>query len=105
MENASVVDLELRDDPDLGSLATSVTMSESGRKIPLDAVVLATGGFSADLGPAGLVKELSMTAAKCPFTTNGPFATGDLLKIGRRLGFDTVDLNQVQVCDKGKQML
>lgn len=67
-----------------------------------DAVVLAAGGFGADVAPGGLVaKWLPDVPLRLPFTTNGPFATGDLLKLALRYDLDTVGLSDIQVHGAG----
>lgn len=110
MEQTNVTDLEFKHEKlDDGSTLTRVTSvkvspslsappdSSGPSSLNVDSVVLSSGGFSADLGSGGLVSKLSTIASRCPFTTNGQFATGDLLKIGQRLGLETVDLDQIQV--------
>lgn len=113
MENTSVTDLKLQTkalpDGAVQTYLTGVQVSPSlnasktihnpklNELLTSDAVVISSGGFSADLGPDGLVSRHSKIAANCPYTTNGEFATGDLLKIGQRLGLETVDLDQIQV--------
>lgn len=89
-----------------GTRATRLTMDDRGAvagvacegegagaaaaALPADAVVLATGGYAA--APA----LLPPAAAALP-TTNGPFATGDGLALGRAAGGAVVDLDAVQL--------
>lgn len=60
-------------------------------------VILATGGYTADLGDNSLIKEYRPELMQFQ-TTNGPFATGDGHKVARAAGAETVDMDQVQVC-------
>ncbi|KAI9202202.1 putative NADH-dependent fumarate reductase [Polychytrium aggregatum] len=70
-------------------------------EIRSDAVVLATGGFSADAkNEDSLLREFAGHLAHLP-TTNGPWATGDGVKIARRLGAELVGLDQVQIHPTG----
>lgn len=50
-----------------------------------DRVVLATGGFSNDHEKDSLLEEFAPNVVSFP-TTNGPFATGSGVKMGRKLG-------------------
>ncbi|KAE9553738.1 hypothetical protein FO519_003048 [Halicephalobus sp. NKZ332] len=60
------------------------------------AVVLATGGFSADRTETSLLKEFASDKMKLP-TTNGAFATGDGVKMARAMGAAVVGLKNVQI--------
>lgn len=60
------------------------------------AVILATGGFSADHNEDSLLTEFAPDAAKFP-TTNGPFAQGDGLKMARAMGAEIVGMKRVQI--------
>uniref|UniRef100_A0AC35GKD3 FAD-dependent oxidoreductase 2 FAD binding domain-containing protein n=1 Tax=Panagrolaimus sp. PS1159 TaxID=55785 RepID=A0AC35GKD3_9BILA len=61
------------------------------------AVILATGGFSADRSEDGsLLKEYASDKLKLP-TTNGPFATGDGIKMARAMGAGVIGMKDVQV--------
>ncbi|KAI9159468.1 hypothetical protein H9P43_008808 [Blastocladiella emersonii ATCC 22665] len=62
-----------------------------------DAVVLATGGFSAD---HDLLAEFAPQMLRMP-TTNGPWASGDAIKIARKLGVWLADMDQVQLHPTG----
>ena len=59
-------------------------------------VVIATGGYSADKGPGGLISEVRPELLSFG-TTNGLFATGDGIKLARQAGAATVDMDMVQV--------
>jgi len=60
------------------------------------AVVLATGGFSADRTDTSLLKEFASDKLKLP-TTNGAFATGDGVKMARTMGAGVVGMKNVQI--------
>mmetsp|Transcript_3690 Transcript_3690/g.11574 ORF Transcript_3690/g.11574 Transcript_3690/m.11574 type:complete len:1144 (-) Transcript_3690:85-3516(-) len=59
-------------------------------------VVLATGGFAADLDDDSLLNDFRPDLMKFQ-TTNGPFATGDGHKVAMAAGAATIDMDQVQV--------
>lgn len=101
-ENTTVVDIELTKERDV-PVAKSVIVEASGTRetIPADSVVLASGGYAADVGPKGLVARYNALAGLCQFTTNGGFATGDILKIAQSLNLSTVDLDQIQLHPTG----
>ena len=68
---------------------------ENGEKITIraDAVVLATGGFGANLEK---VVELKPELAGF-MTTNAPGALGQGIEIAQAVGADTVDMDQIQI--------
>lgn len=65
--------------------------------LPADAVILATGGYSAN---SQLLAQHAQHA-KDLATTNGPFAQGDGLVLGASVGASLVDLDQVQIHPTG----
>ncbi|RNE97760.1 NADH-dependent fumarate reductase-like protein, partial [Trypanosoma rangeli] len=69
-------------------------------RILADAVILATGGFSNDKTPNSLLREFAPQLSGFP-TTNGPWATGDGVKLARRLGATLVDMDKVQLHPTG----
>jgi flavocytochrome c len=77
-----------------------VEHDNKNERIQVDAVILATGGYSNDHSVDSLLKEFASFQSSLP-TTNGPWATGDGIKIGRRLGVDLIDLDKVQVHPTG----
>jgi len=58
------------------------------------AVILATGGYSADR--KGFLAEYAPRISDLP-TTNGPFALGEGIKMALRIGAEAIDLDKVQV--------
>lgn len=60
------------------------------------AVVLATGGFSADRAPDGLLVEFGGEKLQFP-STNGPFARGDGVKLARKIGAQLIGMNRIQI--------
>ncbi|GBG64579.1 hypothetical protein CBR_g45637 [Chara braunii] len=68
-------------------------------RIFADAVVLATGGYAADR--EGLLKEYVPPVIRNLATTNGPFATGDGVKIAKEIGAGLIHMDQVQVHPTG----
>lgn len=81
--------------------ASFSNFSDDGPEVTLmeaDAVVLTTGGFAADVEPGGLVARwLPEVPTQLPFTTNGKFATGDMLKVAFRYKLQTVGLEDIQL--------
>jgi succinate dehydrogenase/fumarate reductase flavoprotein subunit len=64
-------------------------------------VILATGGYANDKdGPDSLLKEVTPHLMNLR-STNGEFATGDGIKVARKLGAGTIDLDMVQVHPTG----
>jgi succinate dehydrogenase/fumarate reductase flavoprotein subunit len=55
---------------------------------------LATGGFANDRTPESLLNQYAPHLAHLA-TTNGPWATGDGVKLGMKIGALLVDLDQV----------
>eukprot|EP00949_MAST-11_sp_MAST-11-sp1_P005326 g5326.t1 len=76
--------------------------TESGEQsaVAVAAVVLATGGYANDKGKGSLLAEVAPHLVNLG-STNGAFATGDGIKIGRAIGAKTVDLDMVQVHPTG----
>nr|CCC93537.1 unnamed protein product [Trypanosoma congolense IL3000] len=65
-----------------------------------DSVILATGGFSNDREPNSLLQEYAPQLSSFP-TTNGPWATGDGVKLAQALGAKLVDMDKVQLHPTG----
>eukprot|EP00796_Vickermania_ingenoplastis_P005556 gene5556-4010_t len=65
-----------------------------------DSVVLATGGFSNDQSSNSLLREFAPHIFGTP-TTNGTFATGDGVKMARKLGAYLVDMDKIQLHPTG----
>ncbi|KAG8343427.1 putative NADH-dependent fumarate reductase [Trypanosoma vivax] len=74
--------------------------NEEPMKLPADAVVLATGGFSNDKTADSLLREYAPHLSNYP-TTNGSWATGDGVKLARRLGAKLVDMDKIQLHPTG----
>ncbi|PWV11149.1 putative NADH-dependent fumarate reductase [Trypanosoma cruzi] len=110
MENIVVTSLlhEIKGTPDGGRevRVTGVTYKKSDEKetssmkLTADAVILATGGFSNDHMSQSLIGEFAPELSGFP-TTNGPWATGDGVKLARRLGATLVDMEKVQLHPTG----
>jgi flavocytochrome c len=65
-----------------------------------DAIILATGGYGADWTSNSLLREFQPNVENVP-TTNGPWATGDGVKVLRSIGAELVDMDKVQVHPTG----
>jgi len=62
--------------------------------------VLATGGFANDRSDTSLLEKHRPDLLRFP-TTNGPWATGDGMKMAMAIGAGTVDMDRVQVHPTG----
>nr|AAX20164.1 mitochondrial NADH-dependent fumarate reductase [Trypanosoma brucei] len=107
MENCSVTSLlsETKERPDgtkqIRVTGVEFTQAGSGKTTILaDAVILATGGFSNDKTADSLLREHAPHLVNFP-TTNGPWATGDGVKLAQRLGAQLVDMDKVQLHPTG----
>merc|ERR1711988_198304 len=63
-------------------------------------VILCSGGFGADFGSDSLLAKYRPDLLHLP-TTNGEHCTGDAIKMGEKVGAETVDLEWVQVHPTG----
>ncbi|CAI2348209.1 unnamed protein product [Caenorhabditis sp. 36 PRJEB53466] len=61
-----------------------------------NALVLATGGFSADRAPDGLLVEFGGDKLEFP-STNGAFARGDGVKLARSIGAKLIGMSRIQI--------
>ena len=59
------------------------------------AVILATGGYSADKGAGGFLDRFTPSLRQLA-TTNGAFATGDGVRLAGAVGAGLVDMDQVR---------
>ncbi|KAJ1944413.1 cleavage and polyadenylation specificity factor subunit 2 [Linderina pennispora] len=74
--------------------------AETTEKLDSDIVVLATGGFAGEGRNADLLQKYAPQLVGLP-ATNGPFATGDGMKLAAAVGAQLVDMDQVQVHPTG----
>merc|ERR1711953_497450 len=63
-------------------------------------VILCSGGFGADFGSDSLLAKYRPDLLHLP-TTNGEHCTGDAIKMGEKVGAETIDLEWVQVHPTG----
>jgi len=87
-----------------GSFIVSFTRIDSGEKASIKAkvVIVAAGGYGNDHEEDSLLKEFGSEEVKEIATTNGPWATGDLVKILRRdINVKLQDMDQIQVHPTG----
>mmetsp|Transcript_8564 Transcript_8564/g.15545 ORF Transcript_8564/g.15545 Transcript_8564/m.15545 type:complete len:879 (-) Transcript_8564:91-2727(-) len=73
---------------------------DSLASVVVPAVIICTGGFGNDKGGDSLLKEVAPELLSLA-STNGEFTTGDGIKMARKLGADTVDMEMVQVHPTG----
>ena len=64
------------------------------------AIILTSGGYGHDFGENGLLKEFVPQYMNYP-TTNGELTLGSGIKLGRKIGADLVDMDQVQIHPTG----
>jgi len=99
--NSRVTGLSREED---GSFTVSFTQIDSGEKASIKAkvVIVAAGGYGNDHEEDSLLKEFGSEEVKEIATTNGPWATGDLVKILRRdINAKLQDMEQIQVHPTG----
>jgi len=82
------------------SVALENQITHKFSALNVGAVVMATGGFGNDKSPNSLLNEADESLKQFK-STNGKFATGDGIKLGRSVGAKTVDLDLVQVHPTG----
>ncbi|CAJ0600261.1 unnamed protein product [Cylicocyclus nassatus] len=78
---------------------TGVNVIKDGKRSEVNgkAVILTTGGFSADRNEeASLLHEFASDKLRFP-TTNGPWARGDGVKMARAMGAKVIGMDRVQV--------
>lgn len=75
--------------------------SNSIVKLRGGAVILTTGGFGADRKPGGLLEKYGGEELANLPTTNGPWATGDGMKLAEEVGAKMVLMDQVQIHPTG----
>ena len=63
------------------------------QEVPADAVILATGGYSADRD--GLLAEYAPQVRELP-TTNGPWARGEGVRLGQAVGAELIHMDKVR---------
>jgi len=88
-DNIKVTDLLIED----GKISGLKAMADHEVTIKAGAVILATGGFGAG---KDILREYRPDLLKLK-TTNQPGATGDGLKLAKKIGAKLVDMDQVQV--------
>jgi len=69
--------------------------------LPASAVILATGGYAHDWTDSSLLRLFGTKSLEDVPTTNGPFATGDGVKMGTAIGAGIVNMDKVQVHPTG----
>ncbi|GJP39144.1 hypothetical protein CLOM_g23539, partial [Closterium sp. NIES-68] len=69
-------------------------------EVKASAVILATGGYSADKAEGGLL-DTHTPKLRNLATTNGPFATGDGVRLGVAAGAGLIHMDQVQLHPTG----
>eukprot|EP01135_Chromosphaera_perkinsii_P007960 Nk52_evm32s1073 gene=Nk52_evmTU32s1073 len=77
-----------------------VGLDEKEVEMKADAVILTTGGFGCDHTSSSLLAEFAPGKADLP-TTNGPFAMGEGVKMGREIGANLIHMDKVQVHPTG----
>ncbi|KAI8320356.1 Flavocytochrome c, partial [Martensiomyces pterosporus] len=80
--------------------ADTETKTTEKRKLHSDVVILATGGFAGEGSSPVFLKKYAPELVGLP-ATNGPFATGDGLRLATAIGAELVDMDQVQVHPTG----
>uniref|UniRef100_A0A1I7TMS0 fumarate reductase (NADH) n=1 Tax=Caenorhabditis tropicalis TaxID=1561998 RepID=A0A1I7TMS0_9PELO len=94
MTQTKMTDIIRKEGKVIGVEVVSVEGEKS--QITGDAVILATGGFSADRSADGLLTEYGKDILDFP-STNGPFARGEGVKIARSLGAKLIGMDRIQI--------
>jgi len=66
-----------------------------------DAIVLATGGYAHDWTETSLLRRFGSKSLQDVPTTNGPFATGDGVKMATAIGAGLVNMDKIQIHPTG----
>eukprot|EP01056_Protomagalhaensia_sp_Gyna25_P000379 Protomagalhaensia_sp_Gyna_25__378@NODE_117_length_5131_cov_535_123331_g91_i0_p1_GENE_NODE_117_length_5131_cov_535_123331_g91_i0NODE_117_length_5131_cov_535_123331_g91_i0_p1_ORF_typecomplete_len496_score121_02FAD_binding_2/PF00890_24/1_5e79FAD_oxidored/PF12831_7/5_1e13DAO/PF01266_24/6_7e13HI0933_like/PF03486_14/5e06HI0933_like/PF03486_14/0_28HI0933_like/PF03486_14/6_2e02Pyr_redox_2/PF07992_14/3_1e06Pyr_redox_2/PF07992_14/1_5Pyr_redox_2/PF07992_14/9_9GIDA/PF01134_22/1_9e07NAD_binding_8/PF13450_6/4 len=103
-EKTRVTDIEMNDDKE-NPRVVSITMKdlvkdEETKMTNISAVIIASGGYAADSSEGSILAKARPDLVGCS-TTNGDFATGDLVRIGQKLGLATIHLDAVQLHPSG----
>jgi flavocytochrome c len=69
--------------------------------LPAGAVILTTGGYAHDWSDTSLLRRFGVEMLKDVPTTNGPWATGDGVKMGTAIGAGVVNMDKIQVHPTG----
>lgn len=69
--------------------------------LPAKAVILASGGYAHDWTETSLLRRFGSKSLQNVPTTNGPFATGDGVKMGTAIGAAVVDMDKIQIHPTG----
>uniref|UniRef100_A0A8R1HIF4 FAD_binding_2 domain-containing protein n=1 Tax=Caenorhabditis japonica TaxID=281687 RepID=A0A8R1HIF4_CAEJA len=95
LTQTKMIGIEKRDGRVVGIQTESVA-DGSKSSVFGNAVVLATGGFSADRSENGLLVEFGGEKLGFP-STNGPFARGDGVKVARSIGAKIIGMDRIQI--------
>ncbi|KNC80457.1 hypothetical protein SARC_07182 [Sphaeroforma arctica JP610] len=85
---------------DIVASGVQVSDSDGNREELIGTIVLATGGYGNDHTDSSLLQEFKPEVANLP-TTNGPFATGEGVKMGRAIGAQLMHMDKVQIHPTG----
>jgi flavocytochrome c len=69
--------------------------------LPAGAVILTSGGYAHDWTDTSLLRRFGEKTLKDVPTTNGPWATGDGVKMGTAIGAGVVNMDKIQVHPTG----
>eukprot|EP00179_Madagascaria_erythrocladioides_P009921 CAMPEP_0198326692 /NCGR_PEP_ID=MMETSP1450-20131203/14139_1 /TAXON_ID=753684 ORGANISM="Madagascaria erythrocladiodes, Strain CCMP3234" /NCGR_SAMPLE_ID=MMETSP1450 /ASSEMBLY_ACC=CAM_ASM_001115 /LENGTH=763 /DNA_ID=CAMNT_0044030669 /DNA_START=67 /DNA_END=2358 /DNA_ORIENTATION=+ len=92
--SAVVTRLVNAEDGEITGLEYTVDGQKTPTTLKCGSIILATGGYAADR--TGLLKKFGGPMATLP-TTNGPFATGDGIKLGTAVDAQLTDMEHIQV--------
>ncbi|KAI8846936.1 FAD binding domain-containing protein [Chytridium lagenaria] len=91
---------ELIGDEEKGVSGVRFMANNQCQELPANAVILASGGFANDHTDTSLITRHAPHLLGIA-TTNGPWATGDGVKMGEKIGAFAVDLDKIQIHPTG----
>eukprot|EP01054_Gregarina_sp_Poly1_P001646 Gregarina_sp_Poly_1__1645@NODE_141_length_12988_cov_478_019271_g126_i0_p3_GENE_NODE_141_length_12988_cov_478_019271_g126_i0NODE_141_length_12988_cov_478_019271_g126_i0_p3_ORF_typecomplete_len573_score82_76FAD_binding_2/PF00890_24/4_3e75DAO/PF01266_24/4_3e12FAD_oxidored/PF12831_7/3_7e08HI0933_like/PF03486_14/1e05HI0933_like/PF03486_14/2_5e03Pyr_redox_2/PF07992_14/5e06GIDA/PF01134_22/7_7e06GIDA/PF01134_22/6_2e02Pyr_redox/PF00070_27/6_8e06Pyr_redox/PF00070_27/4e03Thi4/PF01946_17/1_7e05Thi4/PF01946_ len=104
-QKTALIDFELSQAEDQVTRITSLTLKDLNDQTErtvtdFSAVIISAGGYSADSSAGSVLAQNRPDLIGFP-TTNGEFASGDMIRIGERHGLATIHLEHVQLHPTG----
>eukprot|EP01053_Blabericola_migrator_P010574 Blabericola_migrator_1__10573@NODE_5_length_29060_cov_171_088642_g4_i0_p5_GENE_NODE_5_length_29060_cov_171_088642_g4_i0NODE_5_length_29060_cov_171_088642_g4_i0_p5_ORF_typecomplete_len562_score103_85FAD_binding_2/PF00890_24/5_2e80DAO/PF01266_24/2_3e11FAD_oxidored/PF12831_7/5_6e09HI0933_like/PF03486_14/9_9e06HI0933_like/PF03486_14/5_7Pyr_redox_2/PF07992_14/1_6e06NAD_binding_8/PF13450_6/2e06NAD_binding_8/PF13450_6/2_9e03Pyr_redox/PF00070_27/2_4e05Thi4/PF01946_17/0_00018GIDA/PF01134_22/0_00018GIDA/P len=100
MQKTQLVDVEIEDSVVTKAMIKNTATGEVQTLTNFTALILAAGGYAADSTSDSILAQNRPDLIGYP-TTNGDFASGDVIRIGQKRGLATIHLNEVQLHPTG----